>query len=290
MSHTVQTAWSDPGVFSTNLAALPTEPAALADALENVMIHVGTAYAEGLGVPDAAKGDASARSLSKLLDIALSRDPRPLTERREPADLLYVTCHDFALFAVGILRKAGVEARIRVGFADYFSGDFWDDHWICEYRRGGEWKLFDPELGPTMRARFGIDFNITDLPRRRFMTGAQAWRAVRTGAIEPSTVGVSAIGISGTWFAAGSLLRDAAALAGIELLPWDSWGPAARAVRERSVADADLPWFDSIAAAFTHPPSTRAAAYALLSGFPDALPGDTVLSVMDDKLTDQAVL
>ncbi|WPZ36104.1 transglutaminase domain-containing protein [Thalassobaculum sp. OXR-137] len=290
MSHTTQTAWSDPGPYTGSLAALPAEPVALADALENVLIHVGVAYAEGLGVPEAAKADANARTLSRLLEIALSRDPRPLTERREPAHLLYGTCHDFALFAAGVLRKAGVETRIRVGFADYFSDGFWDDHWICEYRRGGDWKLFDPELGPRMRHRFGISFNPTDLPRRRFMTGAQAWRAARAGTLDPSTVGVSAIGISGTWFAAGSLLRDAAAVAGLELLPWDSWGPAAQAVRDRHVAEENLAWFDSVAAAFAHPPSTRAAAYALLSGFPGALPGATVLSVVDDRLAEQPVL
>lgn len=290
MSHIVQTAWSNPGGFSRRLAELPSEPHALATALENILIHVGIAHAEGSGVPERARNDASARTLFRLLETAVARDPRPLTERRAPTDLLYGTCRDFALFAAGALRSAGVEARIRVGFADYFSPGFWDDHWVCEYRRGGDWKLFDPELGPRMRNRFGVTFNIADLPRRRFMTGARAWQAVRAGTLDPSTLGVSAIGISGAWFAAGSLLRDAAALAGIELLPWDSWGPAAEAVRRRTVAETDLAWFDSVAGAFAHPPSTRAAAYALLSGFPGALPGRTVLSVVDDKLAEQPVL
>ena len=290
MSHIVQTAWSNPGGLSSRLAELPSEPRALATALENILIHLGVAHADGSGVPERAREDASARTLSRLLEIALARDPRPLSERRDPADLLYGTCHDFALFAVGVLRMAGVEARIRVGFADYFSKGFWDDHWICEYRRGGDWKLFDPELGPRMRNRFGLTFNIADLPRRRFLTGARAWQAVRAGTLDPATLEVSALGLSGTWFAAGSLLRDAAALAGIELLPWDTWGPAAEAVRRHGVAEADLPWFDSIAAAFAHPPATRGASYALLSGFPGALPGRTVLSVVNDALIEQPIL
>lgn len=290
MSNIVQTAWSNPGAFSKRLAELPAEPSALAHALENILIHVGVAHAEGLGVPDGAKGDVGARTLFRLLEIALARDPRPLTEHRDPSNLLYGTCRDFALFATGVLRMAGVEARIRVGFADYFSEGFWDDHWICEYRRGGDWKLFDPELGPRMRNRFGVSFNPADIPRRRFLTGARAWQAVRAGTLNPDTLGVSALGITGTWFAAGSVLRDAAALAGIELLPWDSWGPAADAVRNRAVAEADLSWFDSVAAAFAQPPSTRAASYALLAGFQKALPGTSVLSVVDDRLTEQAVL
>ena len=290
MSHIVQTAWSDPGRFSDQLAALPSDPGVLAKALENILIHVGIAHAEGIGIPERAAADASARTLARLLDRALTRDPRPLTQPRERENLLFGTCHDFALFAAGVMRMAGVETRIRVGFADYFSDGFWDDHWICEYRKGGEWKLFDPELGPAMRARFGIAFNNADLPRRHFISGAQAWLAVRNGSLDPSTLGVSAIGISGTWFAAGSLLRDAAALAGIELLPWDSWGPAADAVRHRTVAEGDLAWFDGVAAAFAHPPATRAAAYALLSGFPGALPGSSVLSVVDDRLAEQPVL
>jgi hypothetical protein len=290
VSHIVQTAWSNPGGLSRRLAELPSEPHALATALENILIHVGIAHAEGTGVPERARNDASARTLARLLETALARDPRPLTERRAPADLLYGTCHDFALVAAAVLRMAGVEARIRVGFADYFSPGFWDDHWVCEYRRGGDWKLFDPELGPRMRNRFGVTFNIADLPRRRFLTGARAWQAIRAGTLDPATLGVSAIGISGDWFAAGSLLRDAACLAGIELLPWDTWGPAAEAVRRREVAEVDLPWFDSVAAAFAHPPSTRAATYALLSSFPGALPGNSVLSVVDGAPADQPIL
>lgn len=156
MSNIVQTAWSNPGVFSERLAELPAEPSALASALENILIHVAVARSDGLEIPQAARTDASARSLSRLLQIALARDPRPLADRRAPDDLLYGTCHDFALFAAGVLRMAGVEARIRVGFADYFSEGFWEDHWVCEYRRGGDWKLFDPELGPRTRNRFGL--------------------------------------------------------------------------------------------------------------------------------------
>src|SRR5690606_26618369 len=94
------------------------------------------------------------------------------------------TCRDFALMLCAMLRHRGVPARVRCGFADYFSSNGREDHWICEYRPAGEgrWALADPQLDVPHRAHLGIDFDTADMPRARFMTAPEAWRACRAGA------------------------------------------------------------------------------------------------------------
>jgi hypothetical protein len=66
-----------------------------------------------------------------------------------------------------------------------------------------------------------------DVPRDRFLTAGDAWRALRGGIIDAETCGVSFIPvIRGAWFVGASILRDLAALNAREMLPWDYWGLA----------------------------------------------------------------
>jgi hypothetical protein len=76
-------AWSDPGPWRARLRELPDEPAAIPDALENFVIHHAVARAMRLGVPEAAEPDRNLRSLARLIEGAVKRDSRPLTEHRD---------------------------------------------------------------------------------------------------------------------------------------------------------------------------------------------------------------
>jgi hypothetical protein len=71
---------------------------------------------------------------------------------------------------------------------------------------------------------FPIDFDVTDVPRDRFLIAGEAWAQCRTGAADPEAFGLSLLSEAGYWWIAGNLMRDAAALGNIELLPWDCWG------------------------------------------------------------------
>ena len=62
------------------------------------------------------------------------------------------------------------------------------------------------------------------MPRDRFLIAARAWTLARSGAADPASFGLSVVGEAGDWWIAGNLMRDAAALRNIELLPWDCWG------------------------------------------------------------------
>ena len=281
--------WSDPKGFADRLSGLPTSPRALADALEEFVIHHAAARSIGFGVPDYAESDRGARSVARLLGTAIERDGRPLTAHRDLPDYLYGTCHDFALLAASVLRSDGTEARLRVGFVDYFLKDRWEDHWLCEYRVGDEWRLLDAQLGRRARDGHGIDFDVADVPRRRFRAGAEAWKAIRAGAIDPARCGVSFAGISGAWFAASNVLKDLAALTAIEVLPWDYWGPARAFSQDRTVSAEIAARFDELADALTPPPDTLEEATSVSESFPWAKPSDRVLSFAQGAFHEQAI-
>ena len=281
--------WSDPGSHVDRMAELPDEPLALADALENFLIHHAAAHYLGFGVPDYAESDRTLRRMDLLLDTMLERDGRTLAAHRDLPHYLYGTCHDFALFAVAAMRTRGIEARIRAGYVDYHAKGRWEDHWVCEYRAGGEWRLLDAQMGRRAREGFGIKFAIDDVPRDRFRSGAQVWQAIRSGSLDAEICGVSFAGISGEWFPATSVLRDAAALCCIETLPWDYWGPARNIAAIQSVTPEIARMIDALAQATHAAPDSLGAAKEMLDAHSWARPGDTVLSILRTGPAEQPI-
>jgi hypothetical protein len=276
----LHTAWSAPGPWQARLRELPREPAAIADALEDFLIHHAIARAVGFGVPREAEPDRNLRTVARLLAAAVARDPRELTQHRALPNYLYGTCHDFALLSVAALRERGVPARLRVGYAGYFIPGRWEDHWVCEYMADHRWAVLDAQLGPRARAGFKIGFPVDDVPPTGWRSAAAIWRAIRDGSLDAGTCGVRFADIHGAWFVASAVLRDAAALAGIESLPWDYWGPARRFLKTREVPEEDAEQIDALAAALDPAPATREAAASVLERFPWARPTGSVASVI----------
>jgi hypothetical protein len=272
---------SDPGRYHAGITGLSADPGTIADRLELFVIHHDIARAIGFGVPAAAEGDRGLRLASTLLAAALARDPRPLTEHRAIGNYLYVTCRDFAMLAVSALRQQGIAARLRVGFASYFKAGHWLDHLVCEYRAGASWSVLDAQLGPLAREGFRIGFDIADVPEAGWRSAASVWRAVRAGEIDPAMCGLPSAGIAGAWWIAGSVIRDANALAGIEALPWDFWGAGLAFHATRAVTAAQAARIDLLAAALEPAPPDRDAAGRLLAGFAWACPSPAERAVLE---------
>ena len=114
--------WSDPGRFETYLAALPADPTVLPEIIGGIMVHP-------LFTPEAAKGEPGPelRGLADIIAAILSKDGRSLDRPREPENRVLGTCRSHALLACAILRQHNRPARLRVGFADYFTPDFGED-------------------------------------------------------------------------------------------------------------------------------------------------------------------
>ena len=281
------TAWSAPNAFAKQLSSLPSSAVELADALEEFLIHHAAARALGFGVPAYAEVDRGLRSVSRLLEVALSRDARSLSQHRDLANYLYVTCHDFALLAASVFRSGGTEARLRVGFVDYLRAGRWEDHWLCEYRVGGRWRLLDAQLGRRAREGHSIEFDVSDVPRSRFRSGPEMWQAVRKGEVDPESCGVSFAGISGEWFIASNVLKDFAALAAVEVLPWDYWGPSRVFSEARSVGHEAAVRVDDLAEAMMPAPDSLQTIRLVEEQFAWAKPPDKVWSFSDGKLHEQ---
>jgi hypothetical protein len=91
-------------------------------------------------------------------------------------------------------------------------------------------------------------------------------------------------GSSGEWWIAASVLRDAAALAGIEALPWDRWSVARSFHGARTVSPEQARNIDALAEALDPAPSDRTQAAAVLERFPWAAPSGTDLEVLHGSL------
>jgi hypothetical protein len=264
--------WSDPGPFAAHFDNLPANPAALPEIVGGLVLHPLFAPA------GSDTSEASLRSIPEILAALLARDGQPLDQPREPGKRVIGTCRNYALLACAILRQRGVPARLRVGFAGYFTPDFWEDHWVCEYHDGDVWRLLDAELTVEIRRRLAIGFDPADLPRSRFLTAGPAWQALRRGERDPARFGVSALGLSGLWFAGGSLLRDLAALAKEEMMPWDCWGPARDFRPGKPIPPEWLDRLDDLAAALARELAIYDNVQAILAAHPWAALTGTVLS------------
>ncbi|MFJ6571094.1 transglutaminase-like domain-containing protein [Streptomyces sp. NPDC091292] len=224
---------------------------------------------------DRLREEPESRYVTEMLRILGDRSPAPLTESRPPEDRIVGTCRDFAVLHCALLRATGTPARVRCGYARYFGEGFHDDHWVTEYRLpDGGWRLVDAQLAD---GGHDVPFDPMDVPRDQFLVADAAWRACRSGGADPATFGVGHIdGLLGLWMVRGNMLRDLAALHGVEVLPWDCWGIAAPEAAAEVPAD-ELDLLDALAAAHERPEEAARDALARFAADPRlALPREII--------------
>jgi hypothetical protein len=214
------------GQYAPLLESLPGDIPGLAEVAHGLLIHEHMAHGYGVTLTEADRSSVHVRPVEQLLGLILARDNRPLTVARPPAARLPVNCRHFTVLMTAMLRAHGTPARARCGFGGYFGTGKFEDHWVCEYWNAAQqrWMLVDAQVDDRQRDWFGVDFDVTDVPRDRFITAGRAWAGYRSGALDPARFGLTIINESGDWWIAANLMRDAAALCNIELLPWDRWG------------------------------------------------------------------
>ena len=223
--------FSAPGELADHYADLPHDPTQLARISRDLLIHRMEGDLFGHTHPaDRLHNDAETRYIDDILRLLVTRNNAPLHVRREAEDRFVGTCRDFSLLLCSFLRQAGIPARIRSGFADYFGSDgFHCDHVVTEYwdeERG--WLFADSQLAdPAITAHWNADFDPMDVPRDRFLVAGKAWQAIREGGADPKTFGLHPPQEGPFWgerFVAGNIRLDLAALNKVETLLWDEWG------------------------------------------------------------------
>ena len=246
------------GRYAPLLQDLPGDVPSLAAVVQGLLIHEYMAGEYGVTLSEQDRSSVHIRPVEQMLAEIVARDGRPLDVARPPAARLPVNCRHFTVLMTALLRAAGTPARARCGFGGYFGTGMFEDHWVCEYWHAGQqrWVLVDAQIDGRQRELFSIDFDVTDVPRDQFLIAGDAWALCRSGAADPGKFGLSTIGEAGDWWIAANLMRDAAALGNLELLPWDCWGAMPEA--DEAIGDARCALFDRLAA-LTQAPDSESA-------------------------------
>lgn len=145
----------------------------------------------------------------------LLRKDNNYSKNRKAEDKIFVTCRGQAILLASILKAKGYSARVRSGFATYIKDDGVNyDHWITEYYDNDKnrWVLVDAD-----EHCFIDEFDLNDMPRDKFIFGAQAYLGMRKGkykteeiyyASDPvATLGLKA-SIRGLFYDFHSLMND----------------------------------------------------------------------------------
>jgi hypothetical protein len=251
-------AMTSAGRYGPLLDVLPRDIPDLAVVAQGLLMHEHIARAYGVTLSDEDRATVHIRPVERLLEQIMARDDRPLGTPRAAAERLAGNCRHFAVLMVAMLRAQGTPARARCGFGGYFGGGTFEDHWVCEYWHSGQerWILVDAQIDARQRGMFPIDFDLADVPRDRFLVAGEAWARCRSGAGDPDKFGMSMMKESGYWWIAGNLMRDAAALGNLELLPWDCWG--AMPAPDEPIDEDRNALFDRLAALTQAPDTTFA--------------------------------
>jgi hypothetical protein len=226
------------------VGALPTALGDLCGLVQGVVVHPFLAHLYGLPASALRLDELEIRRVSDMVERILALDARPLAEPRPPERRMVGNCRHFSVLLCSLLRAQGVPVRARCGFGAYFNPMTFEDHWVCEVwdAAGGAWRLVDAQLDARQLEAMRIGFDPLDVPRTQFLVAGDAWQRCRSGAADPQRFGI--LDMRGLWFVRGNLVRDLAALAKRELLPWDGWG--LMAVREDGDA-AEMALLDRVA-------------------------------------------
>jgi hypothetical protein len=131
----------------------------------------------------------------------LLRKDKNYHKDREAEDKIHVTCRGEAILLAAILKAKGYAARVRSGFAPYIKYDgVAYDHWITEYydEYKDRWVLVDADEHCINNQ---IDFDLNDIPRDKFIFGAEAYLGMRNNkyktkeiyySSDPATLGLKA--------------------------------------------------------------------------------------------------
>ena len=203
---------------------LPTDPAGLSRTVQGLLVHEFWASAYGFDVPVSRLDSFHRRSAAEMMEHILGLSPEPLSVVRPVEQRMVGNCRYFSTLSCALLRRAGIPARARCGFANYFEPDRYVDHWVTEYWDPAErrWVRTDTQLDALQRAAITPSFDTEDQPPGPFLPGGEAWQQCRRGDADPGSFGI--LDMWGLWFVQGNVVRDLAALNKMELLPWDVWG------------------------------------------------------------------
>lgn len=210
---------TDPGTAISAIDPLPADIGTLRHLVSQMLLHY---RGRRVDVPDGRLPEIHTRYAAAMFDLLLTRGEPTLARDRDPADRFVGCCRDATVLFLALARQKKIPARARVGFASYFTSGWWIDHVVAEVWDGKRWRLVDPQ----MKEREGFDW--CDVTQEQFLTGPQAWKAVRAGMIDAEKFVVDPdLEMKETrgWnYLAHHVIHDLVAMGKTEMLLWDAWG------------------------------------------------------------------
>ncbi len=210
--------------FEDQVDALPDDIGKIVHAVQMLLVHRGWAPAYGLTLTPEQETENGLHSTEAMLTRAMQKDPAPIGATRMPDKRVVGICRHFSTMMAAFLKRKGIPARARCGFATYFEQGKYVDHWVAEYWNADDsrWIQVDAQLDSLQQKAKNVDFDPLDTPRDRFLNASDVWQQYRAGKIDPDTCGI--MHMWGAWYIIGNLALDVASLQRVELLPWEPVG------------------------------------------------------------------
>ncbi len=227
--------YTDLGLYKNFAINLPNDIKELCLLQRNQIIHPFDLYDEKMrNDANSFYGDMTKISKTSLnyendlfptaqsMIAELLRRNENYSKDRKIEDKIHVCCREQAILLTSILKAKGFSARVRSGFTTYcnISNKEAGDHWICEYYNDKEkrWVLVDADMyfDDDTLLEYHIDFNLLDVPRNKFIFGAEAYLGLRNGKYSdneiyytssPKTIGIKAA-LHGLFYDFHSLMND----------------------------------------------------------------------------------
>ena len=268
-----QSPTTSPGKHADLYRDLPRDPGELVKVVQGLIVHgaLGWLYKYQPTERQFA-GFTEARSAEAILDNVLRLDSSPLTVARPIEKRAVGNCRTFSVLMVSMLRRQGVPARMRVGYATYTWGEpKLENHFIVEYFNGQRWVLLDAQMDQAQREFHKLDFDTLDMPRSKFVFAGQAWQGLENGTIKPEQIGMG--GPNG-WESRGyqfvqiDLIADCWALDKVELFTGEA-NDLGKTPHER-LSGEQLKLFGELAHYSSAPDADRAALRSKMESEPTA--------------------
>lgn len=224
-----QSSVTDPGRFGVSLDSIPADVRAIRSISQNLVAHYNGNADGSMGpVTGDRLREVDTRYAEPMFMKLLASNAGEIRGSRAVDERVVGCCRDFAVLFVSIARHKGIPARVRVGYADYFQKGWYLDHVIAEVflEKEGRWRLVESEISDSYAST--LDFDPTDIPRNRFITGPEAWKAARAGAMDHARFVVSPdlqVPYTRSWLSLRHhIIQDLASMCRAEMILWDQWG------------------------------------------------------------------
>ncbi len=205
------------------VTGIPNDIKTIVTYVQNILLHQHWSEAYGVKLTEQRKREPFIRSFEDKLIFLSKLGYTHISDQKLNENKMIGICRDFSVVAAALCREAGIPARARCGFANYFEKGKYIDHWVLEYwnENKKQWVMVDAQLDILQQKALKLPFDPLNVSEEHFITGPKAWLMCREGLINPSLFGI--FKWWGYDYLKCNLILDANSLLKLPMQPWDMW-------------------------------------------------------------------